>query len=117
MATLIRMNGSREVHPKGGIFFDLEELEKLLGVRPARRTVTPRSSGRLLCGPSNVRGVMVVFVDRDRDSGFGLNATATLMYQHSYNRLIYGDALAGSELEVSCVEVEGKEVGKPAKSA
>lgn len=115
MATLIRVNGYREVHPKGGIFFDLEELEKLLGVRPAKRTVAPSSSGRLLCGPSNVPGVMVVFVDRDRDSGYELNSAATLMYKHSYKRLIYGDAIAGSELEVSCVEVEG--VGKPAKTA
>lgn len=96
MATLIRVDGQRrEVHPADGVHFRAKELVKLL---------EGRDGVRLVCGPSLIDGVVLYFLDQGRESLSGLNTDAMLIFAAAHRRMIYGDAVLGSDLELSCPE-------------
>lgn len=96
VATLIRVDGTRkEVHPVNGVHFRSKELVKLLG---------GRDGSRLVCGPSMIEGVVLFFLEQGPESLSGLNTEAMLIFAAAHRRMIYGDAVLGSDLELSCPE-------------
>jgi hypothetical protein len=100
MATVISVDGSRrEVHPQNGMYFELDELRGLLG----------SGDRRLVCGPSRTEGLLLVLVDWKKGEA-GVNSAASMAGaggEWHHDRLAYGTALLGSDLEVSCLEAEG----------
>lgn len=97
MATVISVDGSRrEVHPENGVYFQLDEIKRLLGA----------GDRRIVCGASRTDGVMLVLVERKKGEAKPNSAASLARGSHHGRRMAYGDALLGSEVEVSCMEAE-----------